>query len=87
MQLAQLVRVIAQLLQMLPTLLHRIRREVVFADGDNARDDRDDLCDVLAKGGWRSWTTDPVDDVLDCHYDGIGLGFEIRLEVERISEP
>ena len=64
---------------MLPALLHRIWREVVLADGDDACDDRDDLCDVLARGRW-SWTTNSVDDVLDCHYDGGGLSFEARLE-------
>ena len=85
MQLAQLVRVIAELLQILPALLYGIGREIVFADSDNACDDRDDLCDVLSEGRWRSWATDPVDDVLDCHYDGIGLCFEIWLEAEKIS--
>ena len=64
---------------MFPALLHRIRREVIFADSDDARDDRDDLCDVFAEGRWRGWTTDPVDDILDCHHDSVGLRFEVRL--------
>jgi len=72
---------------MLPALLHRVGREVVFADGDNARDDRYDLCDILAKVGWRGWTADPIDDVLDCHYDGVGLCFKIGLETGKISGP
>jgi hypothetical protein len=80
LKLAQFVRVVVELFQMLSALLYRARGEVVFADSDDARDDRDDLCDVLPKGRRRSRTTDPVDDVLDGHYDGVGLGFEIRLE-------
>ena len=51
----------------------------------NTCDDRDDLRDVLAECRWGSWATDPVDNVLDCHYDGIGLCFEIWLEAEKIS--
>ena len=72
---------------MLPALLHRTRGEVIFTDSDNARDDRDDLCDVFAKGRWRSRATDPVDDVLDCHYDSVGLCLEVRLVAGRVSKP
>lgn len=64
---------------MFPSLLHGVGREVIFADSDDARDDRYDLCDVLAEGRWRSWTADPVDNVLDCHYDSVGLCFKIGL--------
>lgn len=80
LKLAQLVRVIAELSEILPALLHRVGREVVFADSDNARDDRYDLCNILAKVRWRGWTADTVDDVLDCHYDGVGLCLKVRLE-------
>ena len=38
------------------------------------------ICDALAEGGWRSWTADPVDDVLDCHHDRARLSVEARLE-------
>lgn len=55
------------------------RGQVIFTDCDDACDDRDDLCDVLAKVRRRGWTPDPINDVLDGHYDGIGLGFEIGL--------
>ena len=71
---------------MLPALLHGVWRKVVFADGNDARDDRYDLCDVLAEGRRWSWTADPVDDVLDCHYYGVGLRFEVRLETKKISD-
>ena len=64
---------------MFPTLLHRTRGEVILTDSDNARDDRDDLCDVLAKSRWRGWATDPVDNILNCHHDSVGLCFEVRL--------
>jgi len=72
---------------MLPALLHRIRGEVIFADGDDARNDRDDLRDVLAKGRRRSWTANPVDDVLDCHHDSVGLCLEIWLRTKKVSDP
>ena len=75
LELAQLVCVIAELFQMLPAMLHGIRGEVVLADGDDACDDRDDLRDDLAKGGWGSWTADPVDDIPDRHHNGVGLSF------------
>jgi len=75
---AQLVRVIAELFQMLSALLHRVRGEIIFADRDDARDDRDDLRDVLAKVRWRGRTAEPDNDVLNGPYNGIGLSFEIR---------
>ena len=73
LELAQFVCVLAELFRMFPALLHGIKGEAVLADGNDACDDRDDLRDVLAKGEWGNQTADPVDDVLDCHYDGAGL--------------
>ena len=70
---------------MLPALLDGIRGEIVLADGDDACNDRDYLCDVLAKGGRRCWTADPVDDVLDRHHNGVGLSFKVRLEEKKKS--
>lgn len=70
---------------MLPALLHRVGWKVIFADGDDARDDRYDLCDVLAEGRWGSWTADSVDDVLDRHHDGVGLRIKIGLETRNRS--
>ena len=64
-------------------MLRGIRGEVIFADSDDARDDRDDLCDVLVKGSWRGRTPDSADDVLDGPSDGVGLGFEVRLGGQR----
>ena len=72
---------------MLSALLDGIRGEVIFADGDDARDDRDDLRDVLAKGSWRGRTPDSIDNVLDGPYDGVGLGFEVRLEGKKSQRP
>ena len=71
---------------MLPALLHRVGGEVIFTDSDNARDDRDDLGDVLVERRWRSWATEPVDDVLDRHHDSVGLCIEVRLGMKRVSE-
>lgn len=71
---------------MLSALLHRVRGEVIFADRDDARDDRDNLRDVLAKGRWGSWTADPTDDILDGHDNCIRLGIEIWLGDGEISD-
>lgn len=85
LEFAQLVRVLTQLFQILPALLHRAGRKVILADSDDACDDRYDLCDVLAEGRWGGWTADSIDDVLDRYHDGVGLCFEIGLEARNRS--
>ncbi len=80
LHLAQLLRVLAQLAQRLVALHRGRRREVVVAHGDNARDDRDDLRQVLIqRRRWRR-AAHAREHTLDGVDYRLGLGLKVRLQ-------
>ena len=79
LHLAQLVRMFVKFSQNVIPLLRRCWWDVVLANSDDARHDRDYLRQILVQC-WR-WcrTSDPRKDALYRIDDGLCLGFEIRL--------